>query len=53
MGDINGNGSVGSEDMAILLAAWGQQSFTPNPADINGDGTVNSIDLSILIANWS
>jgi hypothetical protein len=53
IGDINGNGSVGSEDMAILLAAWGQQSFKSNPADINGDGTVNSIDLSMLIANWS
>ena len=53
VGDIDGDGSVGSTDMAILLAAWGQQSFTLNPADINGDGTVNSIDLSMLIANWS
>lgn len=53
VGDIDGNGTVGSEDMAILLASWGQQSFTLNPADINGDGTVDSIDLSMLIANWS
>jgi hypothetical protein len=53
VGDIDGDGSVGSADMAILLAAWGQQSFTLNPADINGDGTVDSIDLSMLIANWS
>lgn len=53
VGDIDGDGIVGSSDMAILLAAWGQQSFKNNPADINGDGTVNSIDLSMLIANWS
>jgi hypothetical protein len=53
VGDIDGNGSVGSEDMAILLAAWGTQSFNSNPADLNGDGTVNSQDLAILITNWS
>ena len=53
VGDIDGDGMVGSSDMAILLAAWGQQSFKSNPADINGDGTVDSIDLSMLIANWS
>lgn len=53
VGDIDGDGNVGSSDMAILLAAWGQQSFKSNPADINGDGTVDSIDLSMLIANWS
>jgi hypothetical protein len=53
VGDINGNGSVGSEDMALLLAAWGTQSFESNPADLNGDGTVNSQDLAILITNWS
>lgn len=53
IGDIDGDGIVGSSDMAILLAAWNQQSFKSNPADINGDGTVDSIDLSILMSNWS
>ncbi len=48
--DLNGNGCVGSEDLAILLAAWG-----PNPgntADLSGDNTVNSGDLAILLAAW-
>jgi hypothetical protein len=52
-GDFNGDGSVGSEDMASLLANWGQTSFTKNPYDLNNDGIVSSEDLVILLTNWS
>jgi hypothetical protein len=46
--DLNGDGSVGSADLTILLAAWG----TPGPGDLNGDGSVGSADLTILLAAW-
>jgi hypothetical protein len=52
-GDFNGDGSVGSEDMASLLANWGQTSFTKNPYDLNNDGIVSSEDLVILLTKWS
>jgi hypothetical protein len=51
-GDISGNGSVGGEDLGMLLSSWGTSSFGPNPADINGDGFVDAADLSVLLANW-
>ncbi len=46
--DLDGDGEVGSSDLAILLAGWG----SPGPADLNGDGTVDSADLAILLAAW-
>lgn len=53
VGDFNGNGSVGSEDMAMLLADWGTISFGPNQYDLDGNGIVGSGDLGILLTNWS
>jgi Dockerin type I domain len=44
--DLNGDGSVDSADLGILIGLFG----TADPqADINGDGVVNSADLGILI----
>jgi len=53
-GDINGDGVVNSQDLAILLGSWGVCDPAPAdcPADINGDGVVNSQDLAILLGNW-
>ena len=48
--DLNGDGVVGSADLAILLAAWGQNPG--HPADLNGDGVVGSADLAILLGYW-
>jgi hypothetical protein len=53
IGDFNRNGSVGSEDMAMILADWGTLSFGPNQHDLDGNGIIGSGDLSILLANWS
>ena len=51
--DLDSDGSVGSGDLAILLAAWGACPATPPcPADFNNDGVVNSGDLAILLAAW-
>ncbi len=47
-GDLNGDGFVGGDDLATLLAQWG----TDGAADINQDGVVNGADLAVLLANW-
>ena len=47
--DINQDGTVNGQDLAILLAGWGKSS---SDADINGDGIVNGIDLANLLGNW-
>ncbi|TVQ31870.1 MAG: hypothetical protein EA376_07735 [Phycisphaeraceae bacterium] len=53
-GDLNGDGAVGSADLAILLGNWGMCPPEPDPcpADLNGDGSVGSADLAILLGNW-
>jgi hypothetical protein len=47
--DLDGDGSVGGADLAILLAAWGGGG----PADLDGDGSVGGADLAILLADWN
>jgi hypothetical protein len=51
LGDLNGDGSVGCDDLAIVKASFGkkvgQPGFDPR-ADVNGDGVVNVLDLSIV-----
>jgi hypothetical protein len=50
-GDLNSDGSVGCDDLAIVKASFGktkgQAGFDPR-ADVNGDGIVNVIDLSTV-----
>ncbi len=49
--DFSGNGSVGGEDLAELLANWGPDGgFTP--IDLNLDGVVNGADLASFLADW-
>jgi hypothetical protein len=45
--DLNGDGNVSSNDLAVVLGSWGT-----GKADINGDGDTNSADLSILLGAW-
>lgn len=47
-GDLNGDGTVGPSDLAIMLNAWGGTG----PADLNGDGTVGAPDLATLLSSW-
>ena len=49
-GDLDGDGSIGAADLAILLGNWG--SCERCPADLDGDGTVGPADLAILLGNW-
>jgi hypothetical protein len=51
--DLDGDGSVGAGDLAILLGAWG--TCPPKggcPADLDGDGSVGAGDLTALLAAW-
>ncbi|MDZ4755763.1 MAG: hypothetical protein SGJ11_14860 [Phycisphaerae bacterium] len=47
--DLNGDGSVGAADLALLLGAWGTNDCS---ADLNSDGTVGAADLGILLGAW-
>ncbi len=47
--DLTGDGQVASDDLAILLGAWG--SFA-GPADLDGDGLVGAGDLGTLLGAW-
>jgi hypothetical protein len=47
--DLNGDGVVGAQDLAILLGAWG----TSGPGDLDGDGIVGAGDLATLLGAWS
>ncbi len=46
--DFNGNGVVGSDDLAVLLGAWGQTGVA---ADLDGGG-VGSSDIAQLLGAW-
>lgn len=48
LGDLDGDGTVGPADLAILLGAWG----TRGPGDLDADGTVGAADLAILLGAW-
>ncbi|TVQ30448.1 MAG: hypothetical protein EA376_12975 [Phycisphaeraceae bacterium] len=54
LGDLNGDGSVGSADLAILLGSWGPCPSVQRSciADLTGDGAVGSADLGILLGLW-
>ncbi len=49
--DLNGDGSVGSSDLAQLLGQWGMGGGF-GPADFNNDGVVNAGDLAQMLGAW-
>jgi hypothetical protein len=51
VGDFDGSGTVGVEDLLILLAGWGPCAACP--VDLDGDGTVGIQDLLLLLSGWS
>ena len=51
LGDFDASGAVGSEDLGILLSAWGVCG-SPNARDLTGDGCVDGADLGVLLSNW-
>jgi hypothetical protein len=51
VGDIDGDGSVGSGDLAVLLGAWGPCRGCA--ADLDGNGAVEAADLALLLGVWN
>ncbi len=49
LGDLNGDGNVGSADSAIMLGSWNNPGGS---ADLNGDGFVGSADFALLLGAW-
>lgn len=47
--DLNNDGFVNAQDLAILLGAWGTSNAL---ADINADGIVNAQDLARVLSAW-
>ena len=48
--DLNQDGSVNGQDLALLLGVWGQNQ---EAYDLDGNGTVGGGDLAFILANWS
>ncbi|MFO0827221.1 MAG: hypothetical protein U0572_03640 [Phycisphaerales bacterium] len=48
--DLDGDGIVNAADLAILIAAWGSNSYFP---DLDKDGVVGAADLGALLGAWS
>lgn len=49
-GDIDGSGTVGVEDLLVVIASWGPCGGCTG--DLTGDDVVGVEDLLIIIANW-
>jgi hypothetical protein len=50
--DVNFDGVVNVEDLAIIAAAFGSTSPDPPWLDINADGEVNESDLAIVVKRF-
>ena len=52
--DLDGDGTVGASDLAVLLGAWSQSPCAGSAcnADLDGDTLVNAADLAILLGAW-
>jgi hypothetical protein len=48
--DLDGDGSVGAGDLALLLSAWG--ACKGCAADLDGNGDVGASDLAIVLSAW-
>lgn len=54
-GDLDGDGHVGLQDLAILLSSFGLCSGMPGfvaAADLDGDGCVGLQDMAVLLAHF-
>lgn len=54
LGDLDGDGFVGINDLNIILSNWNQSVPPGNPlADPSGDGFVGIDDLNTVLGNWN
>jgi subtilisin family serine protease len=48
LGDVNGDGEVGVQDISAIVLAWGGSG----EEDLNGDGIVDTADIVVVVMNW-
>ncbi|MEZ6192999.1 MAG: hypothetical protein R3C45_17135 [Phycisphaerales bacterium] len=55
VGDLNGDGFVGIQDLNIVLGAWNQNvdAGVLSAGDFNGDGFVGIEDLNAVLGHWN
>jgi len=53
IGDLNGDGFVGLDDLDLVLGAWNTNVNPNDPPDPSGDGFVGLDDLDIVLNNWN
>ncbi len=46
--DVNGNGTVGAEDLTALLSNWGGTGGS----DLNHDGITDGLDVTVVFSGW-
>ena len=51
-GDIDGDGFVGGNDLAMIITNWGLSGMTRQQGDLNGDGLVGGADYSEVVTYW-
>ena len=52
-GDVNDDGVVSADDLAIVLSSWGSCPGKGSCAgDVNSDGMVSADDLAIVLSSW-
>lgn len=47
--DVNGDDTVNTADLVLLLGLYGQEVGPAEPVDANGDGVINTNDLVLLL----
>ncbi len=52
LGDVDGDGSVGTLDLVALLAGWGPCERGCCMSDLGMDGGTRIVDLLAMLANW-
>ena len=52
LGDLDGDGFVGQDDLDIVLGAWGTSPPGDPRADPSGDGFVGQDDLDAVLGDW-
>jgi formylglycine-generating enzyme required for sulfatase activity len=50
--DVNLDGSVLAQDLALLLSDWGRPASAGLATDIDGSGVVDANDLAIMLGAW-
>ncbi|MCA9293534.1 MAG: hypothetical protein KDA20_06950 [Phycisphaerales bacterium] len=49
-GDVDQDGTVGVDDLQVLLFAFG--TCAGGPGDVTGNGCVDLLDLNVMLLNW-